>query len=216
MAARKSLSALCADISACRHCEQAGLIPSARPIFQLGACAPIGIFGQAPGNLAHQSGRPFSDPSGDRLRQWLGVDEDQFYDPDCFAIAPMAFCFPGYDGSGPTGKGGDRPPPKVCAERWRTSLMDHLNGQLKLALLIGNYAQAWHLGSARKKTLTETVRAWKTYPTDKGTGARLFVLPHPSWRNSGWLKRNPWFESELLPELQAEVQKALTGKRSPA
>ena len=97
----------------------------------------------------------------------------------------MAFCFPGYDGSGPTGKGGDRPPPKVCAERWRASVMNQLSGQLKLALLIGSYAKAWHLGSARRKTLTETVRAWKSYPTDAGTGAQLFVLPHPSWRNTG-------------------------------
>lgn len=185
------------------------MIPEARPVFQLPEAATIGIFGQAPGNLVHQRGRPFLDPSGKRLREWLGVDEDQFYESGRFAIVPMAFCFPGHDGTGPTGKGGDRPPPKVCAEIWRERMLAPLKGQLQLALLIGGYSQAWHLGEQRRKTLTETVRAWREFELDPVTGAQLMVLPHPSWRNTGWLKKNPWFEEEILPELKARVAKAV-------
>ena len=137
------------------------------------------------------------------------MDEACFYESGRFAILPMAFCFPGYDGTGATGKGGDLPPPKICAEIWRERLLSGLRGQLQVALLIGAYAQAWHLGKEKRKTLTETVRAWRDYPKDPVTGARLFVLPHPSWRNTGWLKRNPWFEADVLPEVQAAVGKAL-------
>jgi uracil-DNA glycosylase len=196
-------------LASCRHCEAKGLIPEARPIFQLPGGARIGIFSQAPGNLAHQGGKPFLDPSGVRLRQWLGVDEGQFYDSGRFAIAPMAFCFPGYDGTGPTGRGGDLPPPKVCAEIWRERILRPLEGKLQLALLIGSYSQNWHLQGQRRKTLTETVRAWRDYPRDPVTGAKLYVLPHPSWRNTAWLRKNPWFEEEVLPELRRDVRAAL-------
>lgn len=165
-----------------------------RPIIQLGARARIAIFSQAPGNLAHQKGAPFYDPSGARLREWLGVGEAEFYDPEKFVIAPMGFCFPGYDD-----KGGDLPPLRPCAEIWRARLMAALP-QLELRLLVGGYAQKWHLGAAAKKTLTETVAAWREYgPADIPT-------PHPSWRNNGWLKKNPWFAEELLPHLRNRVR----------
>ena len=181
------------------------MLPSARPVLQLPPEARIGIFGQAPGNLAHQEGRPFADPSRVRLRQWLGVDEETFYHSGLFAVVPMAFCFPGYDGTGKTGRGGDLPPPKVCAEIWREKLLAPLAGQLELVLLVGSYAQDWHLGDQRRKTLTETVRAWRSFAKDPITGAKVFVLPHPSWRNTGWLKKNPWFEDEVLPVLRRHI-----------
>ena len=157
----------------------------------------------------HQTGRPFDDPSGHRLRQWLGVSRAAFYDSGVFAIVPMAFCFPGYDGSGKTGKGGDLPPRPECAERWRREVLSHFKGKLDAALLIGGYAQAWHLGDQRKKTLTETVKAWRTFESDPATGAKLLVLPHPSWRNTGWLRNNPWFEEEVIPVIQGQVRSAL-------
>lgn len=151
------------------------------------------IAGQAPGARVHQSGIPFDDPSGDRLRDWLGVDRDTFYDADRIAIVPMAFCFPGYDA-----RGSDLPPPKVCAKTWRTELLAAM-GQVELTLLVGQYAQAWHMGRARKGSLTETVRHWQDY------GPHLLPLPHPSWRNTGWLKRNPWFTQDVLPWLKSEI-----------
>lgn len=204
------LAELTAALSACRHCERERLLPQARPVFQLPVSATIGIFSQAPGHLAHQAGKPFLDPSGKRLRAWLGVDERQFYDSGRFAIAPMAFCFPGYDGKSPTGKGGDLPPPPVCADIWRKRVLRPFQGQLQLALLIGSYAQAWHLADQRRSSLTETVRSWRDFSTDPVTGAALMVLPHPSWRNTGWLKRNPWFEQDVLPVLKSRVAQALT------
>lgn len=204
-----ALERLRAELSACRHCEREGLIPEARPVFQLPETARIGIFSQAPGNLAHRGGQPFLDPSGARLRHWLGVDEATFYESGRFAIAPMAFCFPGYDGTGTTGRGGDRPPPRVCAERWRERVLAPYRARLDLALLIGSYAQQWHLGGERKRTLTETVRSWRELSCDPATGAKLYVLPHPSWRNTGWLKRNPWFEDEVIPALRRDVAAAL-------
>lgn len=209
MVAPETLEAFRRELSACRHCEREGLLPEARPVFQLPESATIGIFSQAPGNLAHHGGRPFLDPSGVRLRAWLGVDEAAFYESGRFAILPMAFCFPGYDGTGKTGRGGDRPPPAACARIWRARALAHLAGSLRVALLVGGHAQAWHLGKARRPTLTETVRAWRDFPRDPATGARLFVLPHPSWRNTAWLKRNPWFEREVLPELQSAIRRAL-------
>jgi uracil-DNA glycosylase len=143
----------------------------------------------------HESGRPFTDPSGDRLRDWLGIDDAIFYDRTQIAIAPMAFCFPGYDA-----KGSDLPPPAICAKTWRTPLMTALE-PVPLTLLIGGYAMKWHLGG--KRNVTETVTDWKTHaPT-------VFPLPHPSWRNTGWLKKNPWFEADLLPILRARVQEVL-------
>ena len=146
----------------------------------------------------HESGVPFDDPSGDRLRAWMGIGRDQFYDQTRIGIVPMAFCFPGYDANG-----ADLPPPKICAETWRTDVMAAMP-QVELTLLVGQYAQAWHLGRRRARTLTETVRDWRQY------GPGQMPLPHPSWRNTAWLKRNPWFESELVPWLQAEVAR-LTG-----
>lgn len=152
------------------------------------------------------------DPSGIRLRAWLGVDEGTFYDPRNFAILPMAFCFPGYDGSGATGKGGDLPPPRVCAEMWRERALAQLT-ELEVILLIGGYAQEWHLGRARKATVTETVRSWKDFPRDPVTGARVYVLPHPSWRNTAWLRKNTWFENDVLPELREQIATALRDQR---
>ena len=141
---------------------------------------------------------PFTDRSGDRLRDWLGVDAATFYDPARFAILPMGFCFPGLDA-----KGGDLPPRRECAPAWRVPLMA-LMPQIDLVLTIGLYAQAWHLGGRRKPSLTDTVQSWRTL-WDSGAQPRVLPLPHPSWRNSGWLKRNPWFEQELLPFLKAEI-----------
>jgi len=191
------LAPLAERIAACRLCENrfaaTETAHAPRPVVQWGPRAPILIAGQAPGARVHASGRPFDDPSGERLRGWLGVGAERFYDPTCFAIVPMAFCFPGYDATG-----ADLPPPKICAETWRGAAMAE-HGAVRLTLVIGQYAQGWHLGPVRRRTLTETVRAWRAMP------AGVLALPHPSWRNTGWLKRNPWFEAEVVPWLQARV-----------
>ena len=147
------------------------------------------------------------DPSGVRLRDWMGVSEAEFYESGRLAIAPMAFCFPGYDGKSPTGKGGDLPPPKVCAAIWRERVMAHLGG-LRLILLVGSYSQAWHLGPRRGRTLTETVGAWRERVAEAG-GPLVLPLPHPSWRNNAWLKKHPWFEDEVVPLLRRRVRDAL-------
>jgi uracil-DNA glycosylase len=203
-----ALEALLAKIASCRICRDAPLGGPAnalphepRPVCVASSRAPILIAGQAPGTRVHQSGRPFTDPSGDRLRDWLGVDEAQFYDPDNFAIVPMGFCFPGQDA-----KGGDLPPRRECAPAWRARVMKQMP-QLKLILVIGQYAHAWHLGDLRQKSLTETVRNWKTIMARSGPGCVVLPLPHPSWRNSGWIRKNPWFEAELLPELKRIVKR---------
>jgi uracil-DNA glycosylase len=161
------------------------------------ASARILIAGQAPGTRVHQSGMPFTDPSGDRLREWMGVDSETFYDDTRIAIVPMGFCFPGLDA-----KGGDRPPRKECAPAWRKELLAHLD-QVELTLLVGSYAQAWHLGAARKASLSETVNGFREY------GPRFVPLPHPSWRNNAWLKKNPWFDEELLPHLRQRISAIL-------
>ena len=153
------------------------------------------IAGQAPGLRVHQSGRPFTDPSGDRLRDWLGMECETFYDRSQIAIVPMAFCFPGYDASG-----SDLPPPKICGETWHERVMDEL-GNPRLTILVGAYAHRWHLGA--KASVTQTVRDWRDH------APRVFPLPHPSWRNTGWLKKNPWFAAELLPELRTAAKDAL-------
>ncbi|MEL7489368.1 MAG: uracil-DNA glycosylase family protein [Pseudomonadota bacterium] len=187
------LDRLADDIRACRHCKEK--MPHApRPILQVGTCARIAIFSQAPGNIAHQKGKPFYDPSGVRLREWLQVSEDDFYDSDKFIIAPMGFCFPGYDKNG-----GDLPPLKECAAVWRAQLMAALP-QVELALLVGGYAQKWHLGARVKPSLTATVAAWRDY------GPIYLPTPHPSWRNNGWLKKNLWFEDDVLPHLRTRVR----------
>ncbi|MBL4618541.1 MAG: uracil-DNA glycosylase family protein [Alphaproteobacteria bacterium] len=194
---RNQFASLLTDIRACRHCidDPIGkpLPHEPRPVLQASASARIAIFGQAPGTRVHASGKPFTDPSGDRLRDWLGVSEDIFYDARKIAIIPMGFCFPGLDA-----KGGDLPPRKECASLWREKVMASLPN-LETCILVGQYAQKWHLGKAAKKTLTETVTSWRDYaPT-------YFPTPHPSWRNNGWLKKNPWFETDLLPVLKKRL-----------
>ncbi len=169
------------------------------PIIRATTTARILVAGQAPGNLADKLSKPFADPSGDRLRTWMGVSDEEFYDESRIAIAPMGFCFPGYDA-----KGGDLPPMKVCAPTWRPGLMERLP-QVDLVLAIGGYAQSWHLGAARKRTLTETVMHWRTYLENHG----VLPTPHPSWRNNGWLKKNSWFEGEVLPVLRDMVRARL-------
>ncbi len=168
-----------------------------RPVVWAGRSARILVAGQAPGLRVHEAGKPFWDRSGDRLRDWMGIDANTFYDTSKFAVVPMAFCFPGYDA-----KGADLPPPRVCAETWRADLLGQLPC-IRLTLLIGGYAQSWHMDQPGKRGVTETVRDWRD------TLPGIIPLPHPSWRNTGWLKRNPWFEAELLPTLKDSVQKAL-------
>lgn len=190
-----------ADILACRICaERFAATHTAhepRPIAWFNADARILIAGQAPGLKVHEAQTPFWDQSGVRLRDWMGVDEATFYDRSSVSIMPMAFCFPGYDA-----KGSDLPPPPVCAKTWRQTIMDHLQS-VRLTLLIGGYAQKWHIGAAAKAGVTKTVANWRDHAPD------IFALPHPSWRNTGWLKKHPWFEAELLPVLRARVQEVL-------
>nr|WP_321440942.1 uracil-DNA glycosylase family protein [uncultured Hyphomonas sp.] len=192
------LQSLVTEMRQCRLCE-ADMERAPNPVFQLSDTATILVAGQAPGNLADTTGTPFNDPSGDRLRDWMGVSRDEFYDTSKIAILPMGFCFPGYDA-----KGGDLPPMKRCAEVWRHRVLEQMP-QLELILLIGGYAQRWHLGRKAEKTLTATVANWKMYARD-----HMFTLPHPSWRNTAWLKRNPWFEVDVLPELRRAVRSALS------
>ena len=173
-----------------------------RPVLLPSARARILIASQAPGTKVHLSGMPFTDASGDRLRSWLGVTREEFYDPENFAIVPMGFCFPGQDD-----KGADLPPRRECAPAWRASLIAAMP-QIELILTIGLYAQAWHMGETRRGSLTETVQNWREV---FAAPARPVVLPlpHPSWRNTGWLKKNPWFEMDLLPFLKMEIHRQL-------
>lgn len=193
-----TMTKLLRDIKACRLCAdrfaatETGHGP--RPVVRVSRTARLLIAGQAPGLRVHTSGVPFSDPSGDRLRAWLGIDGDVFYDVARIAIVPMAFCFPGYR------KGSDLPPPPICARAWRADILAGMP-DLRLTLAIGGYAQKWHLGV--KTGVTETVARWR----DFSPGA--LPLPHPSWRNTAWLKRNPWFEAELLPVLRTRVAEVL-------
>jgi uracil-DNA glycosylase len=165
---------------------------SPRPVPWFQPTARLLIAGQAPGMRVHLAGRPFADPSGDRLRDWLGLDAERFYDRTRVAIVPMAFCFPGYDA-----KGADLPPPPICAATWRAEVMAALP-DIRLTVLVGGHAQRWHLGA--RGGVTETVRAWRDHAPE------VFPLPHPSWRNTAWLKRNPQFAEELLPALRARVR----------
>lgn len=191
---------------ACRACVDEPLkepLPhEPRPVFQVSEAARICICGQAPGTRVHASGLPFTDPSGDRLREWMGVNPEEFYDPSRVAIVPMGFCFPGLDA-----KGGDLPPRKECAPLWRERLFENLP-QIDLFLLVGMYAQKWHLGADCARTLTETVRNWRP-PNSVSSKPLLIPLPHPSWRNTAWLKKNPWFAERVLPVLQREVRSRL-------
>lgn len=181
-------------IRACTLCAQQ-LPLGPRPVVQLHPAARILIAGQAPGRKAHASGLPFDDVSGDRLRAWLGVSREVFYDPQQFAILPMGFCFPG------TGKTGDLPPRPECAPTWRAQALAQLTS-LQLTLVIGQYAMAWHLPD-QKGTLTDTVLHWRSH------WPRTLPLPHPSPRNQAWLKRNPWFDQDVLPALRQRVAKVL-------
>ena len=185
-------------IRACRLCAErfatTATAHAPRPVVWLRPGARILIAGQAPGMRVHEAGRPFADRSGDRLRDWLGIDAATFYDRGRIAIVPMAFCFPGYDA-----KGADLPPPPVCARTWRHDVMAAA-GPFDLTVLVGGHAQRWHLGT---RNVTETVRDWRAH------APAVFPLPHPSWRNTGWLKRNPWFAAELLPALRARVAAVL-------
>ena len=199
------VSALQAAIAGCRLCRdlpaggpQQCLPHEPQPVAYLSRTARILLAGQAPGLRVHETGVPFNDASGDRLRLWLGVGRDQFYDRSRFAIAPMGFCFPGYNA-----EGHDLPPRRECAPQWRQQVMDAMP-QIELILAIGQYAQAWHLGNRRRKTMTETVFHWRDYLL-ANESPRCLPLPHPSWRNTGWLKRHPWFEDEVLPVLRAQV-----------
>jgi uracil-DNA glycosylase len=190
-----TLDALLHDIRACTMCA-AQLPLGPRPIVQASADARLLIVGQAPGARVHASGIPWDDASGRRLREWLGVDADTFYDARLIALVPMGFCYPGKAGSG------DAPPRPECRATWHPRLLPLLP-QVGLTLLIGNHAQAHFLGAARKPTSGETVQAWREYLP------RYLPLPHPSPRNIAWFKRNPWFEGEVLPELRARVHALL-------
>jgi uracil-DNA glycosylase len=192
MAGGGELGALVGQARACRVCA-AHLPHGPRPVLRAAASARLLIIGQAPGSKVHATGIPWNDPSGDRLRDWLAVDKETFYDEGRIAIVPMGFCYPGRDA-----RGGDLPPRPECAPLWHAPLRAALT-QVDLTLLVGQYAQAEYLGRRRRATLTETVRAWADY------GPEFLPLPHPSWRNTGWLKKNPWFETELVPELRERV-----------
>jgi uracil-DNA glycosylase len=190
-----ALDTLLAEVRACRLCES-HLPLGPRPVLLAHTQAHILVVGQAPGIKVHQSGIPFDDASGDRLRQWMGLDRSAFYDPLLVAFLPMGFCYPG------RGTSGDFPPRPECAPAWRAKLLTQLPN-IRLTLLVGQYAQAWHLGARRKATLTETVRAWRD------CGPATLPLPHPSPRNNIWLKRNPWLERELVPKLQQRVRSVI-------
>ncbi|WP_375461600.1 uracil-DNA glycosylase family protein [uncultured Enterovirga sp.] len=203
----ESYESIAARVRACRICRddpgtRRALPHEPRPIFQGSGQARLLIASQAPGNRAHQSGIPFQDPSGIRLRAWLGLDEPTFYDDRRVAIIPMGFCFPGYDANG-----GDLPPRPECAPVWRRAVLDTLP-RLELILPIGLHSQGWHLG--RGASLTDTVRRWQEILDGSGR-PRILPLPHPSWRNTSWLKKHPWFEQDLLPVLRREVG-ALVGE----
>ncbi len=201
-----ALHSLLTDIRACRACveqPQGRALPHApRPVLRMSPSARLCVCSQAPGTRVHASGRPFTDPSGVRLREWMGVSEDEFYDEARVAIVPMGFCFPGQDV-----QGGDLPPRRECAPLWHDRLFALLP-RIELVLLVGSYAQAWHLGERYAGGMTATVRNWRAY-AEPGHGRRYLPLPHPSWRNNAWIRKNPWFEAEVLPYLRAEVRRLL-------
>ena len=190
MTAANKIDTLLKEVRACTICENLPLGP--RPIVQFSANSKLLIVGQAPGRITHNKGIPFDDPSGDRLRAWLGIGRDEFYDDQKLAIVPMGFCFPG------TGKGGDLPPRLECAEAWRSRILETLKS-VELTLVIGRYAIDWHRPDQSSRSVTEAVRDWQQLWPSK------LILPHPSPRNNRWLKQNPWFEAEVIPILQAKV-----------
>ncbi|MFO7527771.1 MAG: uracil-DNA glycosylase family protein [Marinobacter sp.] len=191
---RLSFDELVRRVRACTICKD--VLPlGPRPVIQLSESSRILVVGQAPGRRVHETGLPFNDPSGDRLRRWMGVTRDTFYDEEKLAILPMGFCYPG------TGKFGDLPPRPECAPAWREALLERLSG-IGITLLIGQYAQAWHLPGA-PKSVTENVRLWQRH------WPAVLPMPHPSPRNNLWLRRNPWFENEVVPALQERVGRLL-------
>ena len=189
------LSLLLGEIRACRHCA-AHLPHGTRPIVQAGNAARLLIIGQAPGTKVHESGVPWDDASGARLRDWLGLDEATFYDPHRVAVMPMGLCFPG------TGSSGDLPPRPECAPLWHERLRAALP-QVQLTMLVGQYAQGRYLSARPKRSMTEAVRCFSEAP------AGMFPLPHPSWRVTLWMRKNPWFEADVLPVLRERVRATL-------
>jgi len=190
------LETLLTEIRACTLCDDLPRGP--RPTLRAAGSSRLLIIGQAPGTKVHETGIPWNDRSGDRLRDWLGVDRDTFYNEKNIAIVPMGFCYPGVDANG-----GDAPPRPGCAPLWHPQVLPLLR-KVELVLLIGQYAQKRYLGDARKPTMTETVAHWRDY------GPRYLPLPHPSWRNTAWLKKHPWFETDVLPVLRKRVRKLLS------
>lgn len=188
-----SLAAILDEIRHSKACKK-GLPSDAQPVLQLSVRSRLCIASQAPGIRAQQTGVPFNDRSGDRLRGWMGIDKETFYNRNIVAIVPMGFYFPGH-----TPSGGDKLPPRECADRWRGRLLAELP-DIELTLLVGGCAQAWHLGERAKPTLTETVKAWRDYAPHE------IPLPHPSWHNNAWLTENPWFARDVLPYLQKRVR----------
>lgn len=194
--ARSSLPLL-REIRACRVCASS-LDHDPRPVVSFADRAPVVLIGQAPGSAVHKSGIPWDDPSGATLRSWMGISDEDFYDPAKVAIVPMGFCYPG------RGRSGDKPPRPECAPLWHERILARLDP--RLILLVGAYAQAHYLGEARKASLTQTVRTWRDYPTDR------LALPHPSPRNRPWLAKNPWFDGEIVPLLRRRLRRALGGR----
>ncbi|WP_417803347.1 uracil-DNA glycosylase family protein [Thalassospira lucentensis] len=192
-----AFDALLTDVRACAICAQA-LPLGPRPVVRMAKGARVMIIGQAPGTRVHETGLPWNDASGDRLRDWLGVSVDDFYDPAKFAIMPMGFCYPGR-----MERGGDLPPRPECAPTWHDALLRHVP-DIGLTLLIGQYAQSYYLGKRRARTMTETVAGFADHLPDD-----IIPMPHPSWRNTAWIKKNPWFETDLLPVLRAKLQALL-------
>ena len=189
MTVDRELATALTEARACQVCA-AHLPLGPRPVVRASTSAPLLIIGQAPGTRVHETGVPWNDPSGDRLRDWLGLDRDAFYDESRIAIMPMGFCYPGVDKSG-----GDKPPRKECAPLWHDLLLGLMPG-VELTLLVGMYAQRRYLGDRAARSLTETVRGWRDYLPD------YLPLPHPSWRNTAWLRKNPWFDAEIVPYLR--------------
>lgn len=192
----ESLESLLAEVRACRICEE--VLPlGPRPVLRAAASARILVVGQAPGTRVHETGIPWNDPSGDRLRAWMDVDRETFYDERRIAIIPMGYCYPGRNP-----RGGDRPPRPECAQHWLARLLAQLP-HIELTVLAGQYAQRHYLAGRTKKTLTETVRAWREYFPE------YLPAPHPSPRNTYWLQQNPWFEEEAVPALRRRVTELL-------